>query len=64
MFLFLEHVELFPLPQYWWLYVAFILFVAVMLAIDLGIFNRKAHAMTVKEAAIWSAVWVGYRAHF
>ncbi|MFM8439653.1 MAG: TerC family protein, partial [Acidobacteriota bacterium] len=59
MFLFLENVELFPLPDYWWLYTAFILFVAVMLAIDLGIFNRKAHAMTVKEAAIWSAVWVG-----
>jgi len=59
MFVFLENAELFPLPEHWWLYAVFILFVVVMLAIDLGIFHRKAHAMTVKQAAIWSAVWVG-----
>jgi tellurite resistance protein TerC len=29
-----------------------------MLAIDLGIFNRKAHRITVREAAIWSGVWI------
>ena len=29
-----------------------------MLAIDLGIFNKKAHAASVKEAATWSAVWI------
>jgi tellurite resistance protein TerC len=33
--------------------------VAVMLGIDLGIFNKKAHQQTLKEAAIWSAVWIG-----
>ena len=29
-----------------------------MLALDLGVFNRKAHAVTVKEAGAWTAVWV------
>ena len=29
-----------------------------MLAIDLGIFNKKAHAASVREAATWSAVWI------
>jgi tellurite resistance protein TerC len=29
-----------------------------MLVIDLGIFHRKAHAVSIREAAIWSAVWV------
>ena len=30
-----------------------------MLALDLGVFNRKIHAPSFKEAAIWSCVWVG-----
>jgi len=30
-----------------------------MLAIDLGVFNRKTHAPTFREAAIWSCVWIG-----
>src|SRR3954471_19030900 len=29
-----------------------------MLAIDLGVFHRSAHEVSVKEAAIWSTVWV------
>ncbi|MBX3161767.1 MAG: TerC family protein [Deltaproteobacteria bacterium] len=37
---------------------AFLAFVAVFLALDLGVFNRKPHEITVKEAAVWSAVWV------
>jgi len=41
----------------WW-WVGFNLFVLVMLAIDLGIFNRKAHAVSLKEAAAWTSVWV------
>jgi tellurite resistance protein TerC len=32
--------------------------VLAVLAIDLGIFNKKAHAASVKEAATWSAVWI------
>jgi tellurite resistance protein TerC len=37
---------------------AFIGGVLVMLALDLGVFNRKAHVVTIKEAAIWTSVWV------
>jgi hypothetical protein len=29
-----------------------------MLALDLGVFHRKAHVVTVKEALAWSAVWL------
>jgi tellurite resistance protein TerC len=38
--------------------VGFHVFIVVMLALDLGVFQRKAHAVGMKEAAIWSAVWV------
>jgi tellurite resistance protein TerC len=32
--------------------------VIAMLAIDLGVFHRKAHAVSVKEAATWSLIWI------
>jgi tellurite resistance protein TerC len=41
-----------------WLWVGFNVFVLAMLAIDLGIFHRSAHAVTVKEATIWSIAWI------
>lgn len=41
-----------------WLWSGFGILIVSMLALDLGIFNRKAHEPTFKEAAIWSAVWV------
>ena len=40
------------------LFIAFNIGVLAVLAIDLGIFNKKAHAATVKEAAAWSTVWI------
>jgi tellurite resistance protein TerC len=40
------------------LWIGFNLFVLLMLAIDLGIFHRKAHVVSVKEAGIWSVVWI------
>jgi tellurite resistance protein TerC len=42
----------------------FILFVAVLLALDLGLINRKSHVVSVKEALCWSAVWVALAALF
>jgi tellurite resistance protein TerC len=42
-----------------WFWVAFNGFVLLMLALDLGVFHRTAHAVRVREAALWSAVWVG-----
>jgi tellurite resistance protein TerC len=41
-----------------WLWVGFNVFVLLMLAVDLGIFHREAHEISVKEAAGWSVVWV------
>ena len=41
-----------------WLWVGFNLFVLALLALDLGVFHRKAHAVSTKEAAIWSVVWI------
>jgi tellurite resistance protein TerC len=40
------------------IWAGFIVFVLAMLALDLGVFNRKAHAITMREAAIWTAVWI------
>jgi tellurite resistance protein TerC len=40
------------------LWAGFILFVLAMLALDLGVFNRKAHVVKFKEALGWSTVWV------
>ena len=41
-----------------WFWVGFNAFVLAMLALDLGIFHRKAHVVRPKEAGIWVAVWV------
>jgi tellurite resistance protein TerC len=41
-----------------WLWLGFSLFILVMLSLDLGLFNRKAHTVRYREAWIWSAVWV------
>src|SRR5690349_21126627 len=41
-----------------WLWVGFITFVLTMLALDLGVFHREAHAVKLREAGIWVAVWV------
>lgn len=40
----------------WWV---FGIVLVVMLALDLGILNRRPHAITLKEALSWSAVWIG-----
>jgi len=41
-----------------WLIVTFAVAVLIMLILDLGLFNKKSHAITNKEAAIWSVVWI------
>lgn len=42
---------------WWWIF--FTVFILAMLAIDLGVFNRKTHVITMKEAMLWTAFWVG-----
>jgi tellurite resistance protein TerC len=54
----MTHIPLFPFVDYWWFYGLFTLFVLAMLTLDLGVFHRKAHAIGVKEAFIWTTVWV------
>jgi len=41
-----------------WLWIGFNIFVLAMLALDLGVFHRKAHVISIKEATIWSVVWI------
>lgn len=40
------------------LWILFNIFILLMLALDLGVFQRKTHIISVKEALIWSAVWI------
>jgi tellurite resistance protein TerC len=54
----LEQIHLFPFAESWWMYGVFLVFVCGMLALDLGVFHREAHEVSVREAAAWSAVWV------
>src|SRR5512146_2439374 len=49
----------FPFADYWWFYLGFAGFVMALLALDLGVFHRKAHAVSFREASIWSIVWIG-----
>ncbi|MEW6506453.1 MAG: TerC family protein [Bacteroidota bacterium] len=54
----MEQTILFPFSDYWSVYLGFIIFVFIVLAIDLGVFHREAHEVSFKEAAIWSGVWI------
>jgi len=47
---------LLEVPLAFW--IGFIVFVLAMLALDLGVFNRKVHVVSVREAAGWTALWV------
>ena len=52
------NVALFPFAAYWPFYAGFLLLVFVLLAVDLGVFHRRAHTVSIREAAAWSVVWV------
>lgn len=41
-----------------YVWIGFIAFVVLLLAIDLGVFHRKSHEVKIKEALIWSATWI------
>ena len=41
-----------------WLWIGFNVFVLMMLALDLGVFHREAHEVSMREAAGWSVLWV------
>jgi tellurite resistance protein TerC len=49
--------HLFPFLDYWWFYAGFTGLVVAFLVLDLGVFQRKAHAVGFREAWAWTAVW-------
>lgn len=51
-------MTLFPFIDYWWIYAGFTAFVLGMLALDLGVFHKKCHEVSVKEASVWTALWI------
>lgn len=48
----------FSIYDYWWFYLGFVVFIAFVLSLDLGIFHKEAHIVSVGEAAIWTCAWV------
>lgn len=48
-------VESIGTPSLW---IGFTVFVLALLALDLGVFHRKAHEVSMKEALTWSVVWI------
>jgi tellurite resistance protein TerC len=51
-------IDLFPFVDYWWFYLAFTGFICILLALDLGVFHKKAHEVSFREAATWSVIWI------
>jgi tellurite resistance protein TerC len=47
------------MPDHPFVWIGFGVFVLVMLALDLGVFHRQSHEVSLKEALAWSAVWIG-----
>jgi tellurite resistance protein TerC len=41
-----------------WAWAAFLAFVVAMLVLDLFVLHRRAHEVSLREAAVWSAVWI------
>ena len=41
-----------------WLWLGFLALILFMLAIDLGVFHRRAHEVRIREAVVWTIVWI------
>lgn len=41
-----------------WLWIGFVVLVLMLLGLDLGVFNRKMHVISVREALLWTAFWI------
>lgn len=55
---------LFPFYDYWWFYLLFSIFIILVLALDLGVFHKKAHEVGFKEASLWTSVWISLALFF
>jgi tellurite resistance protein TerC len=51
--------RLFPFEDVWWLYLVTTLIIAAFLAVDLGVFHREAHRVSMREASSFAVIWVG-----
>ena len=54
----MDHAAIFSLDRYWWFYAGFLGFVLVLLALDLGVLNRKAKEVSIGTALRWTVAWV------
>lgn len=54
----MDTAVLFPFGQYWWVYAVFTAGILGLLLLDLGVFHRKSHAVSMKESLVWSVVWI------
>jgi TerC family integral membrane protein len=48
----------------WYVWAAFVAFLFALLSVDLGVFQRRAHAVPFREALSWTGIWVGLAAAF
>ena len=46
------------LAEHWWAYLALLGIIGFMLIMDLGVFHRRPHTVSFKEATMWSIVWI------
>src|SRR6187549_2090561 len=51
--------RLFPFDEVWWVYLAATFLIGVFLAVDLGVFHKKAHRVGMREATSFAVIWVG-----
>src|SRR6187455_3179311 len=49
--------SLFPMSEYWWMYLAFTALVIVLLSVDL-LLHHKEKPISFRNAATWTAVWI------
>lgn len=49
---------LFPVADYWWFYLGFTALILILLAVDLGVFHRRQHTISIRDAARWSVIWI------
>ena len=54
----------FPFAEYWPFYLGFGALVVALLGLDLFVFHRKSHAVSMREAAGWTAFWVSLSCAF
>lgn len=53
----MPNIDLFPFAEYWPHYLGFAALVIILLSLDLGLFHRKAHTVSMREATLWCAAW-------